>query len=94
MRKNDIPIRNSIDKVNKNVSINICRWAYPGTWAKDAATSWRISGDINAHWNSLKYVVGKNLYLSAYAGNGHYNDMDMMVVGFRNNSRVGGNGLT
>ena len=87
-------IRNSIDKVNKNVSINICRWAYPGTWAKDAATSWRISGDINAHWNSLKYVVGKNLYLSAYAGNGHYNDMDMMVVGFRNNSRVGGNGLT
>lgn len=87
-------IRNSIDKVNKNVSINICRWAYPGTWAKDAATSWRISGDINAHWNSLKYVVGKNLYLSAYAGNGHYNDMDMMVIGFRNNSRVGGNGLT
>ena len=87
-------IRNSIDKVNKNVSINICRWAYPGTWAKDAATSWRISGDINAHWNSLKYVVGKNLYLSAYAGNGHYNDMDMMVVGFRNNSRVGGSGLT
>ena len=87
-------IRNSIDKVNKNVSINICRWAYPGTWAKGAATSWRISGDINAHWNSLKYVAGKNLYLSAYAGNGHYNDMDMMVVGFRNNSRVGGNGLT
>ena len=58
------------------------------------ATSWRISGDINAHWGSLKYVVGKNLYLSAYAGNGHYNDMDMMVIGFRDNSKVGGKGLT
>lgn len=87
-------IRNSIDKVNKDVSINICRWAFPGTWAKDAATSWRISGDINAHWGSLRYVVGKNLYLSAYAGNGHYNDMDMMVIGFRNDSKVGGQGLT
>ena len=74
-------IRNSIDKVNKDVSINICRWAFPGTWAKDAATSWRISGDINAHWGSLRYVVGKNLYLSAYAGNGHYNDMDMLEIG-------------
>ncbi|WP_289198363.1 alpha-galactosidase [Bacteroides acidifaciens] len=87
-------IRNSIDKVNKDVSVNICRWAFPGTWAKDVATSWRISGDINAHWGSLKYVVGKNLYLSAYAGNGHYNDMDMMVIGFRDNSKVGGKGLT
>ena len=87
-------IRNSIDKVNKDVSVNICRWAFPGTWAKDVATSWRISGDINAHWGSLKYVVGKNLYLSAYAKDGHYNDMDMMVIGFRNNSKVGGNGLT
>ena len=87
-------IRNSIDKVNKNVSVNICRWAFPGTWAKDVATSWRISGDINAHWGSLKYVVRKNLYLSAYAGNGHYNDMDMMVIGFRDNSKVGGKGLT
>ena len=87
-------IRNSIDKVNKNVSVNICRWAFPGTWAKDVATSWHISGDINAHWGSLKYVVRKNLYLSAYAGNGHYNDMDMMVIGFRDNSKVGGKGLT
>ena len=87
-------IRNSIDKVNKDVSVNICRWAFPGTWAKDVATSWRISGDINAHWGSLRYVVGKNLYLSAYAKDGYYNDMDMMVIGFRDNSKVGGKGLT
>ena len=87
-------IRESIDQVNKDVSVNICRWAFPGTWAEGVASSWRISGDINAHWNSLKYVVGKNLYLSAYARNGHYNDMDMMVIGFRSNSRVGGEGLT
>lgn len=87
-------ICNSIHKVKPDASVNICRWAFPGTWAKDIAASWRISGDINASWNSIKYVVGKNLYLSAYARDGHYNDMDMMVVGFEQASPVGGMGLT
>ena len=87
-------IRNNIDHVNNDVAINICRWAFPGTWAANIAGSSRISGDIGAYWNSLKYVVGKNLYLSAYAKNGYYNDMDMMIVGFKDNSKVGGNGLT
>ncbi len=87
-------IRQNIDMVKEGVALNICRWAFPGTWAKEVADSWRISGDIRAEWNSIKYVVGKNLYLSAYAGNGHYNDMDMMVIGFNDGSPVGGGGLT
>ena len=87
-------ISKAIRQVNPDAEINICRWAFPGTWAKNVATSWRISGDINATWGSVKYVVDKNLYLSAYAGDGHYNDMDMMVVGFRDHCKVGGTGLT
>ncbi len=87
-------ISDCVRKLNKDISINICRWAFPGTWAKDIASSWRISGDIGAHWESIKYVIDKNLYLSAYAGDGHYNDMDMMVIGLGNDSKVGGSGLT
>lgn len=64
-----------------DVSINICRWAYPGTWTKRLARSWRISHDINPSWGSVKYIIQKNLYLSAYAGSGHYNDMDMLEIG-------------
>ena len=64
-----------------DVSINICRWAFPGTWAKDMARSWRISSDIRPRWSSVKHIIEKNLYLSAYAGEGHYNDMDMLEVG-------------
>ena len=75
-------IRQAIDEVaGKHVSINVCRWAYPGTWVKEVGRSWRISGDISANWNSVKYIIGKNMYLSAYAGNGHYNDMDMLEIG-------------
>ena len=69
-------IRQAIDAVcNRNISLNICRWAFPGTWAKDLARSWRISADITPKWESIKYIIGKNLYLSAYAGGGHYNDI-------------------
>lgn len=64
-----------------NVSINICRWAFPGSWARKMARSWRISPDIRPRWSSVKHIIGKNLYLSAYAGGGHYNDMDMLEVG-------------
>lgn len=64
-----------------DVSINICRWAFPGTWAKRMARSWRISGDITPKWASVKGIIQKNLYLSAYVGEGHYNDMDMLEIG-------------
>lgn len=66
---------------NRPISVNICRWAFPGTWAARMARSWRISSDINPSWKSVKYIIGKNLYLSAYAGGGHYNDMDMLEIG-------------
>ena len=64
-----------------DVRLNICRWAFPGTWVRDVATSWRISEDIYLGWNSIKSIVGQNLYLSAYATEGKYNDMDMLEVG-------------
>ncbi|MDO4163394.1 MAG: alpha-galactosidase [Bacteroides sp.] len=64
-----------------DVSINICRWAFPGTWAAKLARSWRISSDIRPRWSSVKGIIAKNLYLSAYAGSGHYNDMDMLEIG-------------
>lgn len=76
-------IREVIDSVaDKSVEINICRWNYPGTWVGKAGESWRISADIRPVWSSVKYIVGKNLYLSAYAGDGRYNDMDMLAVGY------------
>lgn len=64
-----------------DVSINICRWAFPGTWAAGLARSWRISSDIRPRWSSVKNIIQKNMYLSAYAGAGHYNDMDMLEIG-------------
>lgn len=75
-------IRNAIDAEGcSDVAINVCRWAFPGTWAANLAGSWRISQDIRPRWSSVKDIIGKNLYLSAYCSPGHYNDMDMLEIG-------------
>ena len=60
---------------------NICRWAYPGTWVNDIATSWRTTEDIYLGWESVRGIIAQNLYLSAYARHGGFNDMDMLEVG-------------
>lgn len=51
------------DVCNRDISLNICRWAYPGTWVKNLARSWRISGDIAPNWESIKYIISKKSIL-------------------------------
>lgn len=65
----------------KDVRLNICRWAFPGTWAADIAGSWRTTRDIRASWTSIRDIIAENLYLSAYVSPGHFNDLDMLEVG-------------
>ncbi len=65
----------------EDITWNICRWAFPGTWACEIANSWRTTEDIYLGWASIKSIINQSLYLSAYAGGGRYNDMDMLEVG-------------
>lgn len=75
-------ISNAIKATGRNdIRYNLCRWAYPGTWANDIATSWRTTEDIYLGWESVRGIIAQNLYLSAYARNGGFNDMDMLEVG-------------
>ncbi len=69
------------DTQRPDAILNVCRWAYPGTWVSEVATSWRTTHDIVDTWSSVKSIIGQNLYLSAYCTPGHYNDMDMLEVG-------------
>ncbi len=78
-------IRNAIQQTGRtDVRLNICRWMFPGTWAGEIANSWRIAHDIRNNFNGtlgVRDILEHNLYLSAYATPGHFNDMDMMQVG-------------
>ncbi len=86
-------IRQALDRVRPGIALNICRWRFPGTWAEGIAESWRISQDIMNDWESIKSIVDLNAPLSAYCRNGHYNDMDMLTIGLRENTSLTGDGL-
>lgn len=75
-------IRQAIDATGrKDVRVNICRWAFPGTWVSSVGSSWRIAADISPNWSAVKRIITANRYLSAYAVGGAFNDMDMLEIG-------------
>lgn len=71
----------AVKSTNPNAVFNICRWQFPGIWATTQADSWRISGDIEARFESILRIIDLNAPLYPYASPGHYNDMDMLQVG-------------
>jgi hypothetical protein len=78
-------IYNAIKSTGReDVRFNVCRWMFPGTWVTEIADSWRISHDIRNNFDSdlgVRDILEQNLYHSAYASPGHFNDMDMMQIG-------------
>jgi hypothetical protein len=75
------PIINAVKAIDSNIVFNICRWQFPGVWAIKKADSWRISGDISAHFGSILKIIDLDADLYKYESAGHYNDMDMLQVG-------------
>ena len=69
----------------RDIFYSLCQYGMAGVWtwghAVDA-NSWRTTGDITDTWASL-YRIGFELQpeLYPYAGPGHWNDPDMLVVG-------------
>ena len=50
-------------------------------WAQ-WSNAWRTGGDIRDNWNSLKSRLFTQDKWAPYAGAGHWNDPDMMIVGY------------
>lgn len=78
-------IWNAMQKTGRDdIRWNVCRWMFPGTWVTKIAGSWRISHDIRNNFDDalgVRDILEHNLYMSAYASPGHFNDMDMMQIG-------------
>ena len=69
----------------RDIFYSLCQYGMADVWtwghAVDA-NSWRTTGDITDTWRSL-YDIGfkRQVGLHPYAGPGHWNDPDMLVVG-------------
>ena len=69
----------------RDIFYSLCQYGMANVWEWGAfvdANSWRTTGDIRDEWSSMSGIGFSNqLDLYPYAGPGHWNDPDMLVVG-------------
>lgn len=75
----------ALSNVDRDIFFSLCQYGMGDVWewGKDIyGNCWRTTGDINDSWGSLKSIAfGHTDNREKYAGPGHWNDPDMLVVG-------------
>jgi alpha-galactosidase len=77
-------MRAALDKVNRDILFSFCQYGMGDVWkwgAEVGGNSWRTTGDINDSWSSMSGIGFRQNGHEVYAGPGHFNDPDMLVVG-------------
>lgn len=93
----------------RDIVFGICEWGgrQPWKWGAEAGGQlWRTTGDVRDKWKDITNsggwgildIIDVNKHLHSYAGSGHWNDMDMLVVGLNGkkgpSGDLGGTGCT
>ena len=74
----------SLKKVKRDIFFSFCQYGMGDVWSWGAETggnSWRTTGDINDSWKSMIVNASRQDGIEKFAGPGHWNDPDMLVVG-------------
>jgi len=93
----------ALKKTGRPMLFAICEWGPRKPWEWGASVGgnvWRTTWDIRDIWDHGKYDSGhngiincldRNVELWKYAKNGHWNDMDMLVVGLHGTGNASSN---
>ena len=68
----------------RDIVYSFCQYGMGDVWKWGAAAggnSWRTTGDIDDNWGSLHGIYESQAGHEKYAGPGHWNDPDMLMVG-------------
>jgi alpha-galactosidase len=77
-------MRTSLDKVPRDIMFSLCQYGWGKVWtwgAEIGGNSWRTTGDITDTWASMTSNGFSSAGREAFAGPGHFNDPDMLIVG-------------
>jgi hypothetical protein len=77
-------MRSALDQQHRDILFSFCQYGMGNVWewgAEVGGNSWRTTGDINDSWSSMAGIGFKQNGHEKYAGPGHFNDPDMLVVG-------------
>ena len=84
LQKPYITMRKALDNSGRDIVYSLCQYGMGDVWTwgeSIGANLWRTTGDITDHWGSMTSLGFQQTGYCAYAGPGHWNDPDMMVVG-------------
>ncbi|NJD10714.1 MAG: alpha-galactosidase [Gemmatimonadetes bacterium] len=78
--------RKALDQVARDIIYSLCQygWGNVWEWGNDPdirGNSWRTTGDITDTWESMNGIGFRQVGYSKFAGPGHWNDPDMLVIG-------------
>jgi alpha-galactosidase len=77
-------MKDALDKANRDIVYSLCQYGMGDVWewgAEVGGNCWRTTGDITDDWTSMESIGFGQAGHEKYAGPGHWNDPDMLVVG-------------
>jgi alpha-galactosidase len=78
-------MRAGLDQVPRDIVFSLCQYGMGNVWewgAKVGGNCWRTTGDISDSWSSMSGIGFGQAGHEKYVGPGHWNDPDMLVVGY------------
>ena len=77
-------MRAALDACDRDIVYSLCQYGMGNvaSWAAEVGGNyWRTTGDIYDSWSSMSRIGFGQSGLEQYAGPGHWNDPDMLVLG-------------
>lgn len=77
-------MRDALDHVDRDIVFSLCQYGMGQVWlwgAEVGGNCWRTTNDITDQWKSVSSIGFGRAGHEEFAGPGHWNDPDMLVVG-------------
>jgi len=77
-------MRAALDACGRDVVYMLCQYGMGQVWtwgAEVGGNTWRTTGDVTDTWESVSGIGFAHDAMAPFAGPGHWNDPDMLVVG-------------
>jgi alpha-galactosidase len=84
LKKPYVVMREALNKANRDIVYSLCQYGMGDVWkwgAEVGGNCWRTTGDITDNWASVESIGFGQAGKEKFAGPGHWNDPDMLVVG-------------
>jgi len=84
LQKPYLLMRRILDDAQRDIVYSICQYGWGNVWEwgnEVGGNLWRTTGDIRDNWTSMSGIGFAQAGHEVYAGPGHWNDPDMLVVG-------------